>query len=277
MPTDRRRLKGSTDASNAASYSPSAAPSAPWANGDTLTFDEGANTNFDVGMTAAAGISSLATVRVTSGCKDNIGKANDPFKVDVSGTLIYEGGGDYSHWAGGTGGTIAAIICNPSNPNHQMNLSSGTFPSIKVLAGTVIIGGSAVLADIEVIGAATIVVPEDATDVLNNIRVAAGGRAIVKRRINGTGNVDQGGTLENNVDSTTASGTINLNGGTLVHLKGSLVVNGYSGVYDWHRLEKGGAYTLTLTEYEALTEKTGPVLPSGTITRTLVGKGSRKV
>lgn len=279
---DRLRLKGSTDAGNAASYSPALAPSG-WSAGDTLTCAEGANTNFSVGMTAMAAIGGggLASLTITTACADNFGAQADPLSVDVSGTLENNGAGDYGYFAAGSGGTIDTIIFNPANPNYRMYLQSAANNTLRIMAGTFTVGGSVTLGDIEVVGPATLVVPEHASDTIGNIRVAAGGRARVRRRIAGGANIDAGGELEYDVDTATASANINMNGGLLRHKKGSVVISGYSGTYDWSQLEKtgvgGSGYTLTITEYEGLTEKTGPIRPGGTVTRTVRGKGSRKI
>lgn len=272
----RRRNKGSTDANAAASYTPATAPGS-WSNGDTLTFDEGANTNFNVSMTALQAL-DLGDVKITSGCKDNIGSAANPLKLDISGTLTDEGGGEYSYIAGGTAtGIIDNIVFNPSNPNKVLYLSSVAIAdTIYVLGGTFIVGGSVTLVNIVANGPCSIVIPEDGSDVLGNVTVTGGARAIIKRRIAGTWRAGAGGTITYNVDTTTDTGDGVIDGGTFELIKGSCSIDGQRGTFDWSKLEKAGGYTVVLSEYPELTEKTGPVEPT-TFTRTKIGRGSRKV
>lgn len=272
MATDYEYVKGQTDASQAGFYSP-AGPPANGTNGDTLGWSEGAGAVGTL-LNSITG-ANLASMTVRSGCKIDLGDGNNPFYTNVVGTFNYGGSGKAWYIAGGSAtGVIASLYWEPANGQTAGYFSGVTFSgTVYVYGGYVELNSTCALVDIEVGKGGQALVKEHASDTINDVTVKSGSTLEVRRRIAGTVTIEAGGTLIYDVPTTTASGTIKINGGTLVHKKGRLVVNGSSGVYDYSKLEK--VYQVALTETPQLTEIFGPVPP--TFTRTTVGQGSRKI
>ena len=272
-----RRLKGQTDAANASTWSPATAPSAWHATNDSMQMDEGANSPLATNVDTAWAGKSLVNVTITSGCKDDIGSAANPLAVTVSGTVRDYGGGNARYFSG----TWVNFEFAPANPNCVCYLSSWTLTgTLYVLAGTMILRGSVILAGVDrivVSGNAAMEIPEHGSDTIP-CPVQLTGNAVlsVKRLVTGDILVGDRARLRYDVKSTTDTGTITLAGGTMELINGSCSVDGQSGVFDWSGLEQAGGYTVDLTEHPALTEKTGAIQP-GTFTRTVKGSGSRKV
>lgn len=81
--------------------------------------------------------------------------------------------------------------------------------------------------------------------------------------------------MEYDVDTTTTtSQSVVLMGGRITHRKGSMVIVGRKGEYDYSRLEKS-TYGVTITDHPGLIERQGGILP--TFTRTTPAKPSRKI
>jgi hypothetical protein len=139
----------------------------------------------------------------------------------------------------------------------------------------VVVPGDVTLAGIDILGPATVVAQEHASDTIGAVNIANGGRLIARRRLAGTCTIGEGGAMEYDVDTTNTTGqSVVLMGGEVMLRKGSLVVTGRKGTLDYSRLEKTG-YTLTIEDHPGLTERQGGILP--TFSRTTPTKPSRKI
>lgn len=265
-------VKGQTNLSLAGSYSPAGPPALA---GDTLRFSEGTGT-INQGMNALAAI-DFVEVSTRPAFSADVGEPGSPMEFDcdrtATGVFTYSGKGSVFYGKGGSGGTWNKVVWQPFNGRTTLFAQNVTITTLHCFGGFVKLPASVVLVDIIVGTAGRVLAEEHASDTIAAVTVRTGGVLEARRRIAGSTTVEQGATLIYDVDTTTASGTITLNGGTLIHKKGALVVVGSSGVYDYSKLEK--TYLVTLTDGPGLTEVVGPVLP--TFTRTTQGVGSQKV
>lgn len=269
MPTTYEYVKGATDLSLVGTYSPGVVP----VTGDSLNFSAGSGT-ITTNMSALTG-AVLVNLQTKPGFTAQIGDSGNPMAVDVSGTATLSGGSARCYFSGGTGGTWATTIIQPTR-SCEFQFVNITMTTMYVFGGTVRITGTAIVDAITVIGGASITIEEHGSDTIGNVQLQNGARMLARRRIAGTVNVGAGCTLEYDVDTTTTTGVITMNSDSSVIIrKGSATVTGVGGTLDYSMLEKNG-YTLTVTETEGLTEKAGGV-PFTTYTRTQIGKGSKKI
>lgn len=267
-------VKGATNAGATATYSTGALP----VNGDVLNFSEGAGV-FNVNTSTALAAVDLLKVSVRDGCSVQIGDESNPFAVDINqtstGIFEYYGSGSAVYLKGGGGGVIYEIIWAPSNGAARLNLLTAANTTLRVYSGIVVVPGDVTLANIDILGPGTVVAQEHASDVLGTVNIANGGRLITRRRLAGTCTIGEGGEMEYDVDTTTTtSQSVVLMGGRITHRKGSMVIVGRKGEYDYSRLEKS-TYGVTITDHPGLIERQGGILP--TFTRTTPAKPSRKI
>lgn len=258
---------------SAAGFTTPAGPPSAGTNGDTMTFDEG------VGIAATnpnawAGI-DFATVTVTPGSGIDAGAPSDPLRFDCAGLFSYSGTGRTWFLAGGTvTGIWGSFLWQPNSNGNAYIASVSITGTTYIYGGYAEFASTVSLAGLE-IATAQALVKEHASDVLADVVVRADARLEVRRRINGTVLIEDGGELVYDVDeNATGSGVITLGGprAVLTHKKGKLSVKG-AGTYDTTRLEKN--FAVTITDTEQLTEKIGKVAP--TYTRTTIGRGSTKL
>ena len=271
MPSDYRYVVGQKNYA-AAGFTTPAGPPSNGTNSDTMTFDDGVGTVATNPSTWVA--VNFATFTVTPGCGIDAGAASDPVRFDVAGLFSFSGKGRIWYIGGGTTtGVWANFLWQPTNGASGYISNVSITGTAYIYAGYCEFASTAALADVEVANASCLV-KEHASDVLANVVVRADGVLEVRRRINGTTLIEDGGELIVDVDdNTTISGVITLGGprAVLTHKKGKISVKG-SGTYDYSRLEKN--FAVTITDTEQLTEKVGKVAP--TFTRTTVGRGSTK-
>lgn len=267
-------VEGQQDLSAGATYSGGALPS----DGDTLTFLR-AGVGFSLTNLNGLAGKDLLTLTFNTAWAASVGSTGQPLQVNLNrtgtGVLDYKGQGDVFSIAGGTSTpTISTINFRPMNGRTRGYLSGAANATLRVFAGAFRVENSASVDVVQVLGAAQVEIMESGSgDVIGNVTLSPGSTLTARRRISGSLTVGPGMTLIYDVKSTTDSGSITLNGGTLIWLNGALVVNGVAGVLDWSRLED--EYALTITEYPGLTERTGPVRPSAS--RTEIAGGSKKV
>jgi hypothetical protein len=267
-------VKGATDANAGASYSTGAKP----VSGDELNFSAGSGV-FNVNTSTALVAVDLLKLSVREGCSVQIGDESNPLAVDINqtstGIFEYYGGGTAVYLKGGNGGVIYEIKWAPANGAARLNLLTCANTILRAYSGIVVVPGDVTLAGIDILGPATVVAQEHASDTIGTVNIANGGRLIARRRLAGTCTIGEGGAMEYDVDTTNTTGqSVVLMGGEVMLRKGSLVVTGRKGTLDYSRLEKTG-YTLTIEDHPGLTERQGGILP--TFSRTTPTKPSRKI
>lgn len=262
MPSTVRYKKGSSDVSATASYYGGALP----VGGDTFEMDEGVGA-FDQVANALAGVDLLA-FNVRRGCSVNIGSASAPFEVDIdqtgTGVFRYEGAGQEVWLSGGSGGAIHTVIFSPA-AQTVMRLMACDNDVLQVFSGTMIVPSTTTVIAVEVTGPGQAVLQQHASDTTGAVTVNAGATLTTRRRIAAASTVAAGGTLKYDVDSTTTTSTITVNG-TLELTKGSITVDLKPGaVLDASRLEKTG-FTIAGTGAKGSTIIVGANAPTLSIT-----------
>ena len=264
-------VKGQTDLSLAGTYSPSGVP----ASGDNLGFSEGTGL-INAGMTALAA-RDLLSVIFRPGFSANLGESGNPVEFDCdrtsTGVVNYGGKGQWVYAKGGSTAVWNKVIWQPANGTAVLYAQNVTINTLEVYAGLVKCPSSVVVDVVKASQGGQVIIGEHASDTVGNTTVKNLSSVETRRRIAGTTSLEKGSVLIYDVDTATTSGTINMNGGTLIHIKGALTINGSSGVYDYSRLQK--VYAVIITDTPALEERFGAVSP--TFTRTTEGTGSIKV
>jgi hypothetical protein len=215
----------------------------------------------------------------------DVGSPGSPFEFDCNqggaGIVVLASRSANLYLAGGDGGVWYDVTMDMQLGTARVFISAVSITGVfKALRGVARFSSTAALDAADLSGPCTVICDAHGSDTIGNVRVSNGATLIVRRRIAGTVLLGEGGTVVYDVDTGTATGLITMAGGRLDHRKGSLAIYGMKGEYDYRQLERaattaGAAYTVTLEEFEGLVEMRGIVSPS--FTRTLRGKGSRKI
>lgn len=259
---DVRWKKGSTDVSAVDSYHGGALPVTAT---DGLTFDEGLDAGPMTNANALAAV-DLLYLRMLAETAVNLGTSADPFQclLNNGGTAYFENVSRAKEvWLSGAGGVIHEVRWKPAVP-AQMVLQSAVNSILRSLGGggRIIVPSTTTVVAIEALGPGAVILQQHGSDVTGALSASGGGLIETRRRIAADSEVGGGGRLVNDVDSTTASSTVKIDGGGQVELvKGSLAINGRNGVLDCTRLAKTG-YTISGTAYPGLTIKLGPNRPT---------------
>lgn len=263
---DVRWKSGSRDVSAVGSYVAGALPATTV---DGLTFDDGVDTGPTTGpMTNANALAAvdLLYLRMLAETSVNLGSSADPFVclLNNGGTSYFENLSKAKEvWLSGGGGVIYEVRWKPA-AFCRMVLQSAVNSILRSLGGggLIIVPGTTTVVDVEALGPGSVVLQQHASDVTGALAVSGGGLIETRRRIAAASTVGGGGRLVNDVDSTSASSTVTIDGGGAVDLiKGSLAINGKNGVLDCTRLAKTG-YTISGTAYPGLTIKLGANRPT---------------
>lgn len=253
---------GSVNVAATASYVDGALP----VSGDELHFDQGQDAGAMTNTTTLAAV-DLLTLRMLQGSAVNLGSAANPFQciINQTSTGYFENISKAAEvWLSGAGsGVIYEVRYRPARFCH-MRLTGCVNSILRSLGGGSIltVTGSATVVAVEALGPGTVVLQEHASDVTGQVDVSGGGTVEARRRIAAASSVGGGGRLVYDVDTTTASSAVTIDGGGLVDLvKGSMAITGRNGVLDCRRLEKAG-FTLTGTAYPGLTIYLGANAPT---------------
>lgn len=262
---------GSVNVAATGSYHGGALP----VSGDELHFDEGVDAGAMTNTATLAAV-DLLTLRMLQGSAINLGSAANPFQciINQTSTGYFENISKAAEvWlSGGGSGVIYEVRFRPARFCH-MRLAGCVNSIIRSLGGGGIltVTGTSTVVAVEALGPGSVVLQEHGSDVTGAVTVSGGGLVEARRRIAAASTVGGGGKLTYDVDTTTASSAIGIDGGGQVDLvKGSIEISGKNGVLDCRRLEKSG-FTITGTAYPGLTLYLGANAP--TLSYTAVSGG----
>ena len=274
MPTTYTYIKGQTDLSQAGTFANGTPPNGD--NAAVLVFDTGGQIDQWQNTGALTGV-RFDKVLAGPGFASDLGQANGYVQFDCdhgAGSLLdWRGQGNLFLQGGSTNATFTKIVWRPIKP-ATLYVVSATCSAIEVYNGSILIPSTVATGTLVLHRFGRADVQEHASATITGGSMNGQTNLRTQRIISGAFTVGPGCTLVYDVDSTTLSGLITLEGGTLIVTKGSVQVNGKQGVLDYSGLQKTG-YTLTITDNDDLLEKQGPV-PWTTINRTTLGNGSQK-
>jgi hypothetical protein len=269
-------IKGQTNFAATATYSGGALP----VDADSLYFSEGGGV-VDQNPDALDDV-DFTRVEMRGAFSADVGSSGSPFEFDANqtstGVVVLASRSANLYLAGGDGGIWYDVTMDMQLGSARVFISAVSISGVfKGYRGVARFSSTASLDAMELSGPCTAIADSHGSDTIGNISVSNGATLIVRRRIAGTVLLGEGGTVIYDVDTATTTGLITMAGGVLDHRKGSLTMKGLKGSYDYRQLERATttAYAVILEEFEGLTEMRGIVAP--TFTRTVRGKGSRKI